>query len=116
MRDKDFSMTDSDRAIGRLEGKFDLLLAKVEEGQRESKDGRRKIYEELEAIRADAATTRVQVAGVKDRIDKAEPVLTEIGKWRERFNGMIMLIGAVSALFGGAVALSWKWIATKLGL
>jgi len=111
-------MTDgsAERANGRVEGKLEVLSKMVEQGQEDGREGRARIYQELELIRADAASTRHQVSGLKDRLDEAAPTIADIRRWKERFLGMQMLAAAIFAVIGGSAVLLWKWIAAKLGI
>ena len=110
------SESSAERAIGRLEGSVENLAKMVEIGQQEGREGRSKIYKELEAIRAEASKTIHEVNGLRTRIDEAAPVISDIRKWRERFVGMQMLAAAFFAFIGGSAVIAWKWIALKLGL
>lgn len=111
-------MTDgnSERAIGRLEGKLDTLLLTVEKNTEKSEQGRSRIYQELEQARADQAETKNEVKALKAQLAEAAPVIADIKKWRERFVGMMLLVGAVGSFIGGAGVLFWKWVSAKLGI
>jgi len=74
-------MTGSDeRAIGRLEGKIDLMLAE----QEKAAQSRKQTYEKLETLR-----------------EKVEEPVGEFSRWRGRGVGAIMLISFVAASIGG---------------
>lgn len=106
----------TERAIGRLEGKLDGVADSVEEYKRESSAGRKRIYEELEAIRSEAAENRVKVADIAEKFKAAEPTLTDIKKWKERLIGMWMAFTAIGFVTGAAITYFWKWVAAKLGI
>lgn len=108
--------TNTDRAIGQLEGKLDALIKAVESSAEDSKQYRARIYAELEKVRETSAVGQREIADLKKQMEAAAPVISEINRWRERFTGMLMLIGALSAAFGGGVVILWKWVAAKLGL
>jgi len=108
--------TNSERTIGRLEGTLESLAADFQEGQEEARKGRARIYRDLEAIRADAAATKHQLAEAMTRLDDAAPEIANFKKWKERFIGMQMLAAGVFMVLGGAVAIVWRWVAAKLGL
>lgn len=111
-------MTDgnSERAIGRLEGKVDALVGAVEDQTEKSEKRYARIYQELEKIRLDAAVSRRDVGDLKARMDADEPTITKIKKWEERFIGMWMMWGVIFSVIGGGVVAFWKWIAVKLGI
>jgi hypothetical protein len=111
-------MTDgnSERAIGRLEGKVDALVGAVEDQTEKSEKRYARIYQELEQIRLDAAESRRNVSDLKTRMDADAETLSDIRKWRERFIGMQMLWAMIAASLGGALVAFWKWIAVKIGL
>lgn len=110
-------MTDgnSERAIGRLEGKLDTLLLTVEKNTEKSEQGRSRIYQELEQARADQAETKNEVKALKAQLAEVAPVIAEIKRWRERFIGMQMLIAVMAAAVGVTAASAWQWIKVKLG-
>jgi len=49
------------------------------------------------------------------RMGKIKPVTADIGRWRERFIGMRMLIMVILAAFGASLATFGKWAVIKLG-
>lgn len=104
--------SDTQRSLGRLEGKLDMVLA----DQESARIDRKNQYAKAEAIERRLDATDQTIAGLKTQIDAAAPVIKEINQWRERFVGMLMLIGALSAILGGAVVVVWKWVAVKLGM
>lgn len=113
-------MSDAPHETSMLLGRMEAQIAALTEAvrvQTEKADQRgARTYGELENIRAEQAQGRRDMADVKARLDKAEPTLTEITKWRERFIGMQMLLGAGAAAIGGAMVYFWKWISLKLGV
>ncbi|SMC95938.1 DUF1515 family protein [Rhizobium sp. RU36D] len=111
------------RAIGQLEGQISAmqqqlaaLAPQIQVSRQESSDGRSRIYKELEALRAEHSTSKANIERLADDLAEAKPVMHEIKRWKERFIGMQMLLGAGAAAIGGAVVLFWKWIAMKIGL
>ncbi|MBB4063702.1 putative nucleic acid-binding Zn-ribbon protein [Gellertiella hungarica] len=92
-------------------------LADAVRAQTEKADQRgTRTYEELENIRVEQAQSRRDMAEVKARLDKAEPTLSEITRWKERFNGMQMMLMMQAAAVGGLMVYFWKWIAVKIGM
>lgn len=106
----------SERAIGRLEGKVDALVGAVEDQTEKSEKRYARIYQELEKIRLDAAESRRDVGDLKSRMDADADTISDIRKWRERFVGMQMMWAMIFTFLSGALAAFWKWIAVKLGL
>lgn len=111
-------MTDenSERAIGRLEGKVDALVGAVEVQTEKSDKRYARIYQELEQIRLDAAESRRNVSDLKSRMDDDADTISDIRKWKERFIGMQMTWAIIFTALGGGLVAFWKWIAVKLGL
>jgi predicted nucleic acid-binding Zn-ribbon protein len=103
-----------------LLGEFRKAIASleraVEQQTEKSEQGRAKIYRELDVIKTEQAEVNSEIRHVKERLDKADPVLSEMNKWRERFNGMVAMLLFQGAILGGAVALFWKWVAVKFGI
>lgn len=106
--------SNSERAIGRLEGKVDALVGAVEDQTEKSDRYRARVYQELEQIRLEQAESRRNVQGLTARLDADAPTISEIKKWKERLIGMQMTVAFISATFGGVLVAGWKWISTKL--
>lgn len=104
--------SDTQRSLGRLEGKLDMILA----DQESARIDRKNQYAKSEAIERRLDATDQKIAGLKTQIDEAAPVITDIKRWKERFIGMQMLIAGVFVAVGGGIVLVWKWIAVKLGM
>ncbi len=120
MSEKVENMGEASHETALLLGEFKKAIASLEkavESQTEkSEQGRAKIYRDLETIRAEQSEVNGEIRHLKERLDKADPVLSEMNKWRERFNGMVAMLLFQGAILGGAVALFWKWLAVKLGI
>jgi chromosome segregation ATPase len=106
----------NDRALGRLEAQIEILTDTVKTHTRESKEGRARIYKELEEIRSDARETKTEVKAVKEDFEAHKPVLSEIGKWKERFTGMVIFAMLLWTSLGGAIGVIWSSVKTKIGL
>lgn len=106
----------TERAIGNLEGKVELLIQAVNDSRAAGSAGRQRIYEELEEIKEYASDSRRKVDEIADRMTASEPVLSYIKRWKERLIGMSMAFAAIWFVIGAGVALFWKWVATKLGI
>lgn len=95
-------MTDAsqDRAIGRIEGKLDLIIA----DQEKARQDRKQQYERLEKIERRTEATDRKVESIDKRLEKVEEPVAEFSRWRERGVGAIMLISFAAASFGGLLA------------
>ncbi|MBA4797004.1 MAG: DUF1515 family protein [Rhizobiales bacterium] len=112
-----------ERIIGKLEAQIAALAeqlrsvsVQVEANRRESSEGRSRMYREMESIRGEATETRHKIEKVASDLAESQPVVVEIKRWKERFIGMQMLLGAGAAMIGGGIVLGWKWIGAKLGI
>lgn len=101
-------MTDANdqRAIGRLEGKIDLMLAEQEKAAL----ARKQTYEKLEALDRKITATEVKVENVEERLKSVEEPVAEFSRWRERGVGAVMLISFVAASIGGLLVTFGKKI------
>jgi len=83
--------------------------------QDQARNDRKQQYAKSESMerRIDSVDRELQTVNV--RLEKIEPITTDIGRWKERFIGMRILIVFVAALCGATVATVGKWIAIKLG-
>ncbi len=113
--------------LGEMKAQIVSLQASVVELTRKSDERGARTYKELEGIRLDQAEMRQDIKEVKKslddkaaelegRLDAAEPTLKEINRWRERFIGIQMFLGALTAAIGGMTVYFWKWIAVKIGM
>lgn len=95
-------MTDAsqDRAIGRIEGKLDLIIA----DQEKARQDRRQQYERLEKLERLTEATDRKADSIDKRLEKVEEPVAEFSRWRERGVGAIMLISFAAASFGGLLA------------
>ncbi len=100
------------RQLGALDAKVDQLLV----GEEQAREARKQQYSKAENLERRLDDIDRKIATITSRMDKMEPVAAEVGKWRERLIGGLMLIGGVSALLGGIVAAAGKWLLLKLGL
>ena len=100
-----------ERAIGRIEGKLDMILADQEKARLDRKHQ----YEKSEAIERRLDATDQKLAAVSSRMDDAAPVISEIRRWRERLIGMQMLIVFMAGSAGAAAVMFWQWLSVKLG-
>jgi 2-phosphoglycerate kinase len=106
-------VTTSDaRAIGKLEGKIDMMLAE----QQNAAQSRKQTYEKLEVIDKKVDASEAKIDSIDERLEKVEAEAAEISKWRERFKGMQILVIIVAGAAGTGLAALWKWLAVKIGL
>ena len=89
-----------DRAIGRIEGNIDRILAEL----KEAKEGRKAQYEKLDALDRKVEATESKVERIDERLEKVEEPVAEFSRWRERGVGAVMLISFAAASFGGLLA------------
>lgn len=97
--------------LGALDAKVDRVLA----DQDQARYDRKQQYSKSENMERRLDDVDRKLEGLSNRLDKIEPVTADIGRWRERFIGMRMLIVVVSAAFGASLATFGKWAAIKLG-
>lgn len=92
------------------------LVDAVKSGTEDNKQGRQRMYSELEKVREDAAESRREVADLKAKMDAAGPVIADIKKWKERFIGAWMLTVLVAGALGASASAIGKWLAAKFGM
>lgn len=101
-----------DRAIGRIEGKLDLIIA----DQEKARQDRKQQYERLEKIERRTEGTDRTIESIDKRLEKVEEPVAEFSRWRERGVGAVMLISFVAASIGGlAVTFGKKLWAAIVG-
>lgn len=100
-------MTDNlDRALGRLEGKLDLMLQEQQIAAKE----RKQTADRFDSVERLVEAAKDEISRVDDRLAKVETPVAELSKWRERAIGALMLISFVSAFTGAAIVAAWKGI------
>lgn len=116
-------MTDPAIQIHRELADIGAKLAFIMSEQVNAAAGRKAQYErqEMAERRMDSIDNKIadvvqKIESLDKRLKEMEPVTQDIGRWKERFIGMRMMIVFMSALFGGTVALAYKWILAKIGL
>ena len=119
--------TTSDQVIEMLINRIESLGAKIDANHQSSEGSRRRLHEEQNQLRIALVqldhkvdTGNRETTAIKDRLEKAEQVASEINTWRERITGMKMvLVGQwifVAFVVGGALTIGWRWVQAKLGL
>lgn len=99
-----------DRAIGRIEGKLDILL----EEQASAAEKHDELYEKIDRIQRQQDHTDQKVAMVDQRLEKIEKPVAEFTRWRERFIGAAMLVSFIAAVVGGSAVLFWQRIVAAI--
>ncbi|WP_298702495.1 hypothetical protein [uncultured Brevundimonas sp.] len=107
-------MTDENlqRALGRVEGKLDLMLQE----QQTASANRKQTYQRLESVDRKVDEAADEIKRVDERLAKVEAPVAEFSKWRERAIGALMLISFVSAATGAAMVAAWKSILAWLNV
>lgn len=88
-----------DRAIGRIEGKLDLIIAE----QEKAAAARKAQYEKLDQLDRKVEATENKVKSIDKRLETVEEPVAEFSRWRERGVGALMLITFTAASVGGLV-------------
>lgn len=89
-----------DRAIGRIEGNVDRILAEL----KEAKESRKAQYQMLDALDRKVEATESKIERIDERLEKVEEPVAEFSRWRERGVGAMMLISFIAASFGAVLA------------
>lgn len=95
-----------DRAIGRIEGKLDLIIAE----QERAAAGRKHQYEKHDQLDRKVDAVGSKVESIDTRLGKVEGPVAEFSKWRERGIGAVMLVSFAAASVGGFVVALWTKI------
>ncbi|MDW6020223.1 hypothetical protein SAZ10_00440 [Mesorhizobium sp. BAC0120] len=111
MKESGDKMTEAsqERAIGRIEGKLDLIIAE----QAAAAEARKQTYEKLDTLNRKVDATDTKVQSIDQRLEKVEEPVAEFSRWRERGIGAIMLVSFVAASIGGLLVAFGKkiWVA-----
>ena len=99
------------RQLGALDAKIDRILA----DQLQARTDRKQQHEKQENMQRQLDEVDRGMKTVNSRLDKIEPITADIGRWKERFIGMRMLIVFVAAAFGATLATAGKWLLIKFG-
>lgn len=108
-------MESVDRLIGKIEATQEAIKEALERHQNESREGRAKIYKEIEATNTTIADMRSDFKELNIRLEGVETKLTGFEKLRENVKGGVLVISIIWATIGGAIAIFWKWIVAKMG-
>ena len=100
------SQVTQERAIGRLEGKIDILIA----AQVTADEARGKTNEKLDHLGNQQGLVKRDVEEIKGRLNAVEAPVAELWKWHERLVVAMMLIGLASAAIGTAITWAWNKI------
>lgn len=97
--------------LGALDAKVDRILA----DQDQARGDRKQQYAKSEMMERQMDSVNRELLTVNVRLDKMEPITSDIGRWKERFIGMRILIVFVAAMCGATLATAGKWLAIKFG-
>ena len=95
-----------ERAIGRIEGKLDLIIS----DQEKARQDRKQQYERQEKTERLLEALQRNYESVDSRLEKVEEPVADFNRWRERGVGAIMLVSFSAATFGAILASFWKKI------
>jgi predicted RNase H-like nuclease (RuvC/YqgF family) len=97
------SEQETQRAIGRLEGKLDSLIASVQQQGERSDAGRQRLYQRVDQLAQEFVTVKNRVANIETRVDEIEPMAAEFMRWKQRGVGIWIVIVTGWMLLGGLV-------------
>lgn len=100
----------SERAIGRLEGKLDALIKTVEQQGQQSSEGRAKIYERIEKVDKDTQMLSGRLDAVEGTVTKMGPVFTRVGSLLERSKGALWVLAIIWLFMGGLILEAVRWV------
>jgi len=99
-------MDNRDRAIGRIEGKLDLL---IEENVQAAKK-KEELHQKIDSIQRRQDRLDHKFLAIDERLEHIEKPLADLNRWRERAIGAVMLISFLAASIGGTAAVFWQKI------
>jgi|GEM_PF-6956224 len=102
--------TNSERAIGRLEGKLDALIKTVEQQGQQSTEGRAKIYERLEKVDRDTQLLTGRMEAVEGTVTRMGPVFMRVGSLLERSKGALWVLAIFWLFMGGLILEGIRWV------
>lgn len=94
---------ETQRAIGRLEGKLDILIASVEQQAERSDAGHQRLYARVDQLAQEFVSMKNNVGNLEQRIDAIEPMATEFARWKQRGIGAWLVILVGWAVVGGFI-------------
>jgi 3-methyladenine DNA glycosylase/8-oxoguanine DNA glycosylase len=93
-----------ERAIGRIEGKLDLIIS----DQEKARQDRKQQYDKQEKTDRTLDEVMRKLQSVDKRLEKVEEPVADFNRWRERGVGAVMLVSFFAAIFGAVIASFWK--------
>lgn len=92
-----------------------LILGKLEaqdKANERSDESRKRLYDRIDILVEKIEATEEIVKDVSKRLEKVEPTVADINKWRERGIGAWLLVIGLSAALGGVIskALNKLWV------
>lgn len=106
MRVEGMTEAGQERAIGRIEGKLDLIIS----DQEKARQDRKQQYEKQEKTDRALDDVKRMIESIDTRLEKVEEPVADFNRWRERGVGAIMLVSFFAATFGAILASFWKKI------
>jgi len=116
-------MTDdnSQRAIGRLEGKLDALIKTVEQQGEQSSASRKALYDRVAQIETSIEISGKIDAQVRERLDGIDgritrevmPTVDEVNRWKIAGVTALAIVGMGSAAVGAFLMWAWDVIVSK---
>lgn len=121
--------TNVDRAIGRLEGRLDEVVKKIDalavslERQDEaSAEARRRIYDRVGAVETSVEISGQIDAQVRDRIDGLDakisadimPTVNEVKRWKITGMTVLAVVGVAGASIGAAIFWLWEVVLERI--
>ena len=101
----------TERAIGRLEGKMDALIESVKAQGEASSIARARLYERAEKIANDTADVDRRLKSVEETVSVMDPMVKDFDRLRQQGLGILALLGFIWIAVGGLVmqGLGWLW-------
>lgn len=92
-----------ERAVGRIEGKLDLLI----KDQEQARSDRKQQYERQEKTERLLEALQRNIESIDARLEKVEEPVADFSRWRERGTGAMMLVSFFAAIFGAVISSFW---------
>lgn len=127
-------MDSVERSLGRIEGKLSSIEASIakttsdiEDHKSESREGRSKIYKELEQtnramieMKHEFASVKEDLATLNGKTKTHEEQLAKISRFEQRVVGAASVVSVAGMILGFFMSAIWKvmseWLSKKVGL
>ena len=94
------------RTIGRLEGKLDALIETVRQQGERADASRSRVYERLEQMADEQTKLETRVGDIGSKVAVIEPFAAEFAAWKQRGLAVVFMLSVVWLLVGSTVV-SW---------